>query len=96
MAPSELNGANGLSNGAPHTNGIQSATTNGLPPKTPGKGSTSYSAKFHLADHFIGGNRIDAASPGKVKNFVVENDGHTVITSVGHRMRRLATGSVES
>ena len=81
MAPSDVNGANGLSNGASHTNGTHAPATNGTNGVS-GKGANSYSAKFQLADHFIGGNRLEAASPSKVKNFVKENDGHTVITSV--------------
>lgn len=42
----------------------------------------SYAAKHKLADHFIGGNTVDAAVPSKVKDFVAANDGHTVITNV--------------
>jgi acetyl-CoA carboxylase/biotin carboxylase 1 len=42
----------------------------------------SYAAQFDLAPHFIGGNRISAAAPGKVKDFVAAHDGHTVITNV--------------
>jgi acetyl-CoA carboxylase/biotin carboxylase 1 len=44
--------------------------------------SSSYAAQFDLAPHFIGGNHLNAASPGKVKDFVAANDGHTVITNV--------------
>lgn len=43
---------------------------------------SSYAAKYNLAPHFIGGNHLNAASPGKVKDFVASNDGHTVITNV--------------
>ena len=82
MAPTEVNGgANGLTNGAAHTNGTHTSTTNGTKPKLPVK-ANSYSAKFQLADHFIGGNRLENAPPSKVKNFVIEQDGHTVITNV--------------
>ncbi|KAF3007966.1 acetyl-coenzyme-A carboxylase [Curvularia kusanoi] len=42
----------------------------------------SYAAQFDLAPHFIGGNRLSAAAPGKVKDFVTAHDGHTVITNV--------------
>jgi acetyl-CoA carboxylase/biotin carboxylase 1 len=42
----------------------------------------SYAAQFDLAPHFIGGNRLSAAAPGKVKDFVAAHDGHTVITNV--------------
>ncbi len=45
-------------------------------------GSTSYAAKHQLADHFIGGNRLENAPPSKVKDFVASHDGHTVITNV--------------
>jgi hypothetical protein len=43
---------------------------------------SSYAAKFNLAPHFIGGNHLHAAAPGKVKDFVAAHDGHTVITNV--------------
>ena len=43
---------------------------------------SSYSAKFDLAPHFIGGNNLSVAAPGKVKDFVAAHDGHTVITNV--------------
>jgi len=46
-------------------------------------GSSSYSAKFKLAEHFIGGNRLENAAPSLVKDFVASHDGHTVISSVG-------------
>ena len=42
----------------------------------------SYAAQFDLAPHFIGGNRLSAAAPGKVKDLVAAHDGHTVITNV--------------
>ena len=44
--------------------------------------SSSYAAKFNLAPHFIGGNHLDVAPAGSVKDFVANNDGHTVISSV--------------
>lgn len=47
-------------------------------------GSLSYAAKHNLADHFIGGNRLENAPSGPVKDFVAANDGHTVITNVGN------------
>lgn len=43
----------------------------------------SYSSKYNLPPHFIGGNHLKAALSGSVKDFVANNDGHTVITSVG-------------
>ncbi|TVY46680.1 Acetyl-CoA carboxylase [Lachnellula occidentalis] len=45
-------------------------------------GSTSYAAKHQLADHFIGGNKLENAPAGPVKDFVANHDGHTVITNV--------------
>ena len=45
-------------------------------------GSTSYAAKHQLADHFIGGNKLENAAAGPVKDFVANHDGHTVITNV--------------
>ena len=45
-------------------------------------GHTSYAAKHNLADHFIGGNKLENAPASKVKDFVASHDGHTVITSV--------------
>ena len=59
---------------------MASAATNGA---VGANGSdASYAAQFDLAPHFIGGNRLSAAAPGKVKDFVAANDGHTVITNV--------------
>ena len=54
-------------------NGVNGAA-NGAP--------SSYAAKYNLAPHFIGGNHLAAAAPGKVKDFVAAHDGHTVITNV--------------
>lgn len=45
-------------------------------------GKASYAEKNQVAAHFIGGNRLANAPPSKVKDFVAENDGHTVITNV--------------
>lgn len=45
-------------------------------------GKASYAEKFNIADHFIGGNRLENAPPSKVKDFVGQNGGHTVITNV--------------
>ena len=75
MAPSVVNGAS-------HTNGT---LTNGDAKSTNGvhkKAASSYAQKFNLPSHFIGGNQLDAAPPGSVKDFVANNDGHTVITNV--------------
>ena len=42
-----------------------------------------WQAKHQVPSHFIGGNHLDAAPPGVVKDFVQNSDGHSVITSVG-------------
>lgn len=69
-------------NGTPKTNGVHSPGPKAIPSHPHPKGSSSYAARFNLADHFIGGNRLEAAPPSAVKDFVADNDGHTVITSV--------------
>ena len=74
MTSSKVNGVNGV----PQVNGI-SHETNGNPRS---RNPNSYAAKFKVADHFIGGNHLDVAPPGSVKDFVLDNDGHTVITNV--------------
>ncbi|OAL19402.1 hypothetical protein AYO20_11646 [Fonsecaea nubica] len=61
---------------APAVNGV-----NGTKPLTNGTPS-SWQAKHNVASHFVGGNRLENAPPSKVKDFVQEHDGHTVITSV--------------
>ncbi|PQE09301.1 acetyl- carboxylase protein [Rutstroemia sp. NJR-2017a BVV2] len=58
----------------PHTNGTVPVMGNGS--------GSSYAAKHNIADHFIGGNRLENAPASKVKDFVAHNDGHTVITNV--------------
>jgi len=45
-------------------------------------GKASYAEKHKIADHFIGGNKLENAAPSKVKDFVANHDGHTVITNV--------------
>lgn len=64
--------------GAPKVNGTSNGAVNGHANGAP----SSYSAKFNLAAHFIGGNELSNAPPSKVKDFVQAHDGHTVITSV--------------
>ena len=44
--------------------------------------ASSYASKYNLASHFIGGNELSKAPPSKVKDFVAQHDGHTVITKV--------------
>ena len=67
MASAAPNGVNGA-------NGVNGSDANGAP--------SSYAAQFDLAPHFIGGNQLSAAGPGKVRDFVAAHDGHTVITNV--------------
>lgn len=43
---------------------------------------SSWAAKKNIGEHFIGGNHLGQASPSKVKDFVANHDGHTVITNV--------------
>lgn len=61
-------------NGEPQRNGVTVPVANGH--------GSSYAAKHNLAAHFIGGNHLDVAPASLVKDFVADNDGHTVITSV--------------
>lgn len=42
----------------------------------------SYASRHQIADHFIGGNKLENAPSSIVKDFVKKHDGHTVITSV--------------
>ncbi|KAK4693321.1 acetyl-CoA carboxylase / biotin carboxylase 1, partial [Lecanoromycetidae sp. Uapishka_2] len=69
-------------NGVSQTNGN---LTNGDSHPSKGihsKNQSSYSAKFNLPSHFIGGNHLGASPSGRVKDFVASHDGHTVITNV--------------
>lgn len=59
------------------------STPNGASEAAKNAVAGSYSSRFKLHPHFIGGNHLDAAPEGKVKDFVRNHDGHTVITSVG-------------
>ena len=69
-------------NGASKSNGVltngDAHSAKGPRPRT----ASSYAAKFNLAPHFIGGNHLDLAPAGAVKDFVANNDGHTVISNV--------------
>lgn len=69
--------ATSVLNGVPKTNGASKPVVNGHQ-----KQQTSYAGKHKLAPHFIGGNHLAAAAPSKIKDFVANNDGHTVIQSV--------------
>lgn len=64
------------------------AKVNGVGGITNGHAS-SYSAKFDLPTHFVGGNVLSKAPPSKVKDFVTANDGHTVITNVSKVATRM-------
>lgn len=59
---------------AAQANGQANGHSNGLP--------SSLAAKHNLAEHFIGGNRLDMAPESAVKDFVTRHGGHTVITDV--------------
>jgi acetyl-CoA carboxylase/biotin carboxylase 1 len=67
-----------------HSNGTAPTLKSHLNGTVPSvNGRSSYAAKHKLADHFIGGNRLENAVAGPVKDFVANHDGHTVITNVG-------------
>ncbi|KAJ2988249.1 hypothetical protein NUW58_g4081 [Xylaria curta] len=61
-------------------NGQASVNGNRTVPVSNGK--ASWAERHKVADHFIGGNRLENAPPSKVKDFVAAHDGHTVITNV--------------
>jgi len=50
-------------------------------------GKPSYAEKHNIADHFIGGNKLQNAPQSKVRDFVASHDGHTVITNVSASTR---------
>ncbi|KAK8115361.1 Acetyl-CoA carboxylase [Apiospora kogelbergensis] len=58
------------------------ATTNGNRTVPVSNGKVSYAEKHRIADHFIGGNKLENAPSSVVKDFVAAHDGHTVITNV--------------
>lgn len=37
---------------------------------------------FADRNRILGGNSVESAAPGRVKDFVAQNGGHTVITSI--------------
>ncbi|KAL6716794.1 acetyl-coenzyme-A carboxylase [Lecanora helva] len=78
MATTAVKGVNGVS----HANGTltngDTHLSNGAPPANP----NSYASKFNIPSHFIGGNELKYAPPSSVKDFVANNDGHTVVTNV--------------
>lgn len=71
---SDANMAEQKGTSPPQTNGVTVPIANGS--------TSSYAAKHDIAAHFIGSNHLHAAAQGPVKEFVANNDGHTVITSV--------------
>lgn len=73
-------------------NGVK-AHPNGTVPVM--NGSTSYAAKHQLADHFIGGNKLENAAAGPVKDFVANHDGHTVITNVSISLTARAPAALQ-
>ena len=77
--------ATATANGAPRTNGVT--------PKVNGaaKSASRFSTQ-NLPSHFIGGNHLDAAPSSKVKDFVIANNGHTVITSVRYLVSTEVSG----
>ena len=56
--------------------------TNGAANGHGSNGKATYAEQHNLPSHFIGGNRVADAAPSKVKDWVAQNDGHTVITNV--------------
>jgi acetyl-CoA carboxylase/biotin carboxylase 1 len=62
----------------------------GLPVHGSQKNGTpsSNAAKYNLPSHFIGGNHLRVAPPSKVKDFVADMGGHTVITNVSTSSQR--------
>lgn len=70
-------------NGAPKTNGtLTNGDAHPSKEQARSRNPSSYAAKFKIPSHFIGGNHLGAAAAGAVKDFVTNNDGHTIITSV--------------
>ncbi|KAJ9137052.1 Acetyl-CoA carboxylase [Pleurostoma richardsiae] len=71
MTEIHANGA--TANGSHSRNGVTVPHVNG---------KATYAEMHKVADHFIGGNKLQNAPPSKVKEFVAQHDGHTVITNV--------------
>jgi len=59
-----------------------SSETNGVTVPIVNGQDSFLAAKASLPSHFIGGNKLEVAPSGAVKDFVAKNDGHSVITSV--------------
>ncbi|TLD19570.1 hypothetical protein PspLS_09710 [Pyricularia sp. CBS 133598] len=72
----ETNGTAAAANSSRQRNGANGVTV----PVANGK--ATYAQRHKIADHFIGGNRLENAPPSKVKEWVAAHDGHTVITNV--------------
>ena len=81
MAPSAVSEAL-PANGVSQKKSVTMPLTNGHP--------ISYAAKHNLAPHFIGGNHLRVAAPGRVKDFVAATDGHSVITSVSWKHQSIS------
>ncbi|KAI4092986.1 MAG: hypothetical protein LQ344_003133 [Seirophora lacunosa] len=96
MATDAISNAGSQINGTSHANGVPAPQQSSQPADSPpatglthnlkaarhNRKLSSYAAKRKLAPHFIGGNHLDVAPPSSVKDFVANNDGHTVITNV--------------
>ncbi|KAL8983475.1 MAG: hypothetical protein Q9205_002306 [Flavoplaca limonia] len=80
---SQTNGVSASQNPA-ETNGFPQANgpTHNLVAKGHSRKPSSYSAKHKIAPHFIGGNHLGVAPASSVKDFVANNDGHSVISNV--------------
>ena len=66
----------------PPNSGIMTTTVNGTKGALTNGEHSSWQARHPVPAHFIGGNHLDAAPPGAVKDFVQNAEGHSVITSV--------------
>ncbi|OAA55536.1 acetyl-carboxylase [Niveomyces insectorum RCEF 264] len=71
-------------NGHGASNGVAVKALNGshAPAAPLANGKASYTERHKVAEHFIGGNKLDTAPESKVKDFVAKHGGHTVITNV--------------
>lgn len=74
---------------------VPSTSATASPAPAPPSRPSPYAARHKIADHFIGGNRLENAVAGPVKDFVMSHDGHTVITHVskGKGVKRETTRS---
>ena len=56
---------------------MASNTPNNVRPR-----SDSYISRYSVPELYVGGNRLDVATPSKIKDFVATHGGHTVIEKV--------------